>query len=188
MPRTHGQPAVLALMRRILLLFLAIPLLAGEPWQTHNSQWTDEDAGRILKDSPWARPLDGSNATVRWESARPIRLAAAKLKAGYSEADCGDCYAIVVEGLSAPADSARPKTWLKAPGREAIGASRVTAREHAVIFLFPRADDVSQRVTIRLPLGIRLRNCVQFEAIIGGNKISRKFFLNKMKYRGALEL
>jgi hypothetical protein len=175
-------------MRRTLLLFLAIPLLAAEPWQAHNSQWTDEDASRILKDSPWALPLDGSSATVRWESAHPVRLAAAKLKAGYPEADCGDCYAIVVEGLSAAADSERPKAWLKAPGRNAIGASRVIAREHAVIFLFPRVDDVSQPVTIRLPLGIRLRNSVRFEATIGGKKVSRTFLLNKMTYRGALEL
>jgi hypothetical protein len=175
-------------MRLSLLIFLAIPLLAGEPWQAHDSQWTDEDAGRILKDSPWARPLDGSKATVRWESARPVRLAVSKLKSGYPEADCGTCYAIVVEGITAPADAERPKAWLKTPGRTAIAASRVIGREHSVIFLFPRVDDVSQPVTIRLPLGIRLRNCVRFEAFIGGRKISRKFLLERMMYRGELAL
>lgn len=83
-------------------LLLAGPALAEDPWKKKPSDWTADDALQILTESPWASekavavalmardrksgsyvPLEVprySNYLVRWETARPVRAAFARLK------------------------------------------------------------------------------------------------------------
>ncbi len=83
-------------------LLLAGPALAEDPWKKKPSDWTAADALQVLTKSPWAsekvvavairrrdrltgsyEPLDVprySNYLVRWETARPVRAAFARLK------------------------------------------------------------------------------------------------------------
>src|ERR1035441_1314966 len=43
-------------MKRLLIgVLLALPSFAGDPWETPRSQWTQQDATRILNASPWLR-------------------------------------------------------------------------------------------------------------------------------------
>src|ERR1035437_10494452 len=67
-------------MKRLLIgVLLALPSFAGDPWETPRSQWTQQDAPRILNASPWAKPDGRTKAIVRWDSARPVQLAIEKL-------------------------------------------------------------------------------------------------------------
>jgi len=42
------------------LILAAISLYAAQPWNKDSSQWTNEDAQRVLADSPWAQPGSAS--------------------------------------------------------------------------------------------------------------------------------
>ena len=95
---------------------LPAPLRAADPWAKPPSQWTDKDIQRILTDSPWSRavsitmsggmPMGGGRGGrggrggggmggamapsitfyVRWQSAKPIKLATVRARMG-AEAD-----------------------------------------------------------------------------------------------------
>jgi hypothetical protein len=161
------------------------PCFAVDPWSTPASRWTEEDARRILLESPWAKTVSGAGLTVRWESARPVRLALEKLKAKAPEFDYQTCYAIAVVGAE-PTPPVQAK--LKANGREAIAAFDVRIQDAVIVFLFPRAEELREPVVFRLPAGIRIGNNVEFETSIAGRKIKQKFCLKTMSYRGKLEL
>jgi hypothetical protein len=175
-------------MRVLVYLLIALPGFAVEPWSTPASQWTEENARQILLASPWAKSIPGSGLTVRWESARPIRLALEKLKAKALEFDYQTCYAIAVAGVAATEVTPANHATLKAHGRDAITSFAVRIQDRVMYFLFPRSEELREPVVFRLPVGIRFRNDVEFETSIDGRKIKLKFCLNTMAYRGKLEL
>src|SRR5437667_4242371 len=82
-----------------LMIAMIVSVGFGQPpWEKPPGQWTDAEARKILSDSPWAKTVsarpwrlsagNGSttlfhpepfSATVRWESALPVRLALRKV-------------------------------------------------------------------------------------------------------------
>ena len=167
---------------------LALPLVAADPWQAPHTQWTNEDARQVLMSSPWAKPAGLSKAIVRWESARTVQLAKDKLTRNLASAVCSSCYAIAVVGIELPPGAAKPEAWLKATGRGAIGSSEVRIQDGAVVFLFPRSEEVEEPIVFRLPAGLKIGNNVVFNGMIGGHKVRTKFSLKSMRYRGKLDL
>ena len=176
-------------MRKILtFVVLVLPVLAGDPWRRPSSQWTEADARRVLSDSPWAKPVQHSPVTVRWESARPVRLALTRLNQTPGITPEGSSYEIAVMGLKTPAEGSAAEASLKATGRKALAAFGLKLREDGVVYLFPRAEDVQQPVVLRFPVGPKIGETVEFEVQIGRQVIRQKFCLHGMKYDGKLGL
>ena len=55
-----SRPARSAFWKSALLILSASALYAAQPWSKDSSQWTNEDAQRILADSPWAQAASAS--------------------------------------------------------------------------------------------------------------------------------
>jgi len=125
--------------------------------------------------------------TVRWESARPVRLALARLQQK-SAVDDGAWYAIAVVGLEMPSQPPNAEASLKATGRKAFEAFGLKMREDGIVFLFPRSEEVEQPIVFRFPLGLKIGNTVEFETRIGSQVVKEKFCLRNMNYEGKPEL
>jgi len=151
------------------------------------SRWTDGDAKLILNSSPWAKRVGETKVTIRWESARPIRLALARLNAKQMIDDNQSCYAVAVVGLTLSDDLQRPEATLKATGRRPLAASDVRIQDGIVLFLFPRSEEVAEPIVFRFPLGLKIGNAVEFQARIGAASIRQKFSLKSMSYMGTPE-
>lgn len=174
-------------MRKLLAsILIVLPAFAGDPWKRPASTWTDADAQRVLSASPWAKTVGQSKMTVRWESARPVRLALARLQKT-ALAD-NSCYAIAVVGLEMPAQPPTLEASLKATGRKAIAAFGVKLREDRIVFQFPRLEEVQEPIVFRLPVGPKIGDTVEFETRIGSQLVKEKFCLRSMKYEGKLAL
>jgi len=173
----------------IVFLAAAASCLARSPWTTPTRQWTEEDARQILYDSPWAKGVSGSKARIRWESARPIRLALEKLNLiRPGDEDCQPCYAVAVVDMPKDSINASSQATLTATGRRAITASAIRIRDFGVLFIFPRDPELREPVCFRLPVGVTIGNDVEFAARIGTWTVKRKFRLRSMTYDGSLEL
>ncbi len=76
-------------MRRRVLFWMLVAgsltvtlAVAGQAFQSKPwKQWTEKDAFRLLEDSPWTGEQGSGQITVQitWRSARPVRLAVARL-------------------------------------------------------------------------------------------------------------
>ena len=175
-------------MNKLLIgVLLALPSFAGDPWETPLSQWTQQDATRILNASPWAKPDGRIKAIVRWDSARPVQLAIEKLNGKPTIADRQSYYAIAVVGLMVAERSPKPEAYLRATGRKSIPSVETRILDNAIFFFFPRAE-LLQPIVFRLPLGLKLGNDVEFAARIGALDVKKKFFLSSMTYLGKLEM
>jgi hypothetical protein len=184
-----GAVYLSSVMRKILTyLVFILPAFAGDPWRRPSSEWTEEDARRVLSNSPWAKSIEHSAVTVRWESARPVRLALTRLKQTTGTAADASSYAIAVTGLEMPAIAPSVEASLKATGRKALAAFGLNMREDAIVYLFQRAKDVQRPVVFRFPVGPEIGETVEFEARIGSQTIRQKFCLRGMTYDGKLEL
>ena len=130
-------------MKRLLTgILLALPSFAGDPWRTPLLEWTQQDATRILNDSPWAKRNGRTKTIVRWQSARPVRLAMKKLHAGEVTGN-DDCYVIAIVGLTASEQA--PKTaYLKPTGRAPIPSVETRLVDNAVLFFFPAKNRSSR--------------------------------------------
>jgi hypothetical protein len=176
-------------MRKLLIyVIFVIPVLAGDPRRIPSSEWSEADARRVLSNSPWAKPVQHSAVTVRWESARPVQLALTRLKLTTGTAAEGPSYAVAVIGLETPAQPPTAEASLKATGRKALAALGLKIREDGIVYLFPRTEDIQQPVVFRLPVGPKIGETVEFEARIGNQMIRQKFCLRGMTYDGKLEL
>ncbi len=54
-----------------LLILLAAAVYAAQPWSKDSSQWTTEDAQRVLDASPWAQPASAFFATPETQEQAP---------------------------------------------------------------------------------------------------------------------
>src|ERR1035441_10685304 len=175
-------------MNRLLIgVLLALPSFAGDPWATPRSQWTQQDATRILNASPWAKPDGRIKAIVRWDSARPVQLAIEKLNGKPTIGDHASSYMIAVVGLMVPERSPTLEAYLRATGRNRIPSIETRIVENAVLFFSPRTE-LLQPVVFRLPLGLKLGNDVEFAARIGAVDVKKTFSLGRMTYLGRLEM
>jgi hypothetical protein len=175
-------------MKRLLIaVLMALPSFAGDPWETPGSQWTQQDATRVLNASPWAK-LDGrTKALVRWDSARPVQLAIEKLNGKPPIGDHASSYVIAVVGLTVPERSQKPEACLTPTGRKRISSVETTILDNAVYFSFPRTE-LLQPIVFRLPLGVKLGNDIEFAARIGAVDVKTKFSLRSMTYLDRLEM
>jgi hypothetical protein len=175
-------------MKRLLICaLLALPSFAGDPWRTPHLQWTQQDAAQILNSSPWAKPDGRGKAIVRWDSALPVQLAIEKLNGKPTIADYHSYCAIAVVGLTVAERSPKPEAYLRASGRHPIQSVETRILDNAVIFLFPRAE-LLQPIVVRLPLGVKLGNDVEFAARIGALEVKKKFSLGSMTYLSKLAI
>lgn len=175
-------------MKRLLIgVLLALPSFAGDPWETPLSQWTQQDATRILNASPWAKPDGRNKAIVRWDSARPVQLAIEKLNGKPAIGDPASTYVIAVVGLTVPERSPKPEAGLTATGRDRIPSIETRILDNAIYFFFPRTE-LFQPIVFRLPLGLKLGNDVEFAVRIGALDVKKKFSLSSMTYLGKLEM
>jgi hypothetical protein len=173
--------------RLIIYLVLAQPSFAGDPWKTPQSQWTHEDAVRIMTSSPWAKSTGKSKSIVRWDSARPVQLAMAQLNRETRALDYQTSCVIEVLGLTLPEQAPKPAATLRAVGREPIQSLDARILNNTMFFFFPRAE-LSQPITVRLPFGFRLGDDIEFAVHIGGHDVKEKFSLARMTFLGKLEL
>jgi hypothetical protein len=82
----------IAVTRRLTLLMLwATVLSAADFWlETPFYRWNDQEVGKMLTDSPWARKAEvyvkgkatGAGLIIRWQTAVPIRQAVARFHFG----------------------------------------------------------------------------------------------------------
>lgn len=205
------------------MLALVVPAGFGQrPWEKPPRQWTDADARQILSDSPWAKSIairtwkvttrDGNttivqpeplSATVRWESALPVRLALRKV--GLSPAVSADYSrsAVVVVSLpkrwrdqsSVRVDSrTKPEASLKPTGLPALSPLAFMLLEQddhqpLIAFTFAKSTDLVEPREIRLPF-ILQRNIkkLYFHARIGDWEVEQEFQLRGMTFLGKPEL
>jgi hypothetical protein len=182
------------------MVVLVALFLFASGWLTKDpAQWTDEDAGQILSDSPWTAPaklyqsLDSATArpkrvpvTIQWQSALPVRLAMAK-KDGKavdpSTMTAFEDYVVIVEGLPAKEYGLTPRKLkssisLIRSGHERIYPLKVDMPDsQSVIFHFPKKDPIA--------LGDKH---VEFQLFMKKIHLNRKFVLKEMQFRGQLEL
>src|ERR1035438_3295533 len=152
LPFQRGQ------MKRLLIgVLLALPSFAGDVWDTPLSQWTQQDATRILNASPWAKADGRTKAVVRWDSARPVQLAIEKLNGKPAIVDHASSYVIAVVGLTAPDRSQMPEAYLTATGRNRIPSVETRMLDDTIYFFFPRIE-LLQPIVFRLPLGVKIRS------------------------------
>jgi hypothetical protein len=168
-------------------MLIALPGFGGDPWRSPLSKWTEEDATRILRDSPWAKPLNRSRATIRWETARPVQLAMEKLKI-HRPAGCVSCYAVALVGFPTLEGGPKPSASLKATGRKPIAAFETRTDGHVTVFFFPRIEELTEPIVFRLPVGVKFGNDIEFEGRIGAETVRQKFSLGTMTWQGKLEL
>ena len=182
LPFQRGQ------MKRLLIgVLLALPSFAGDPWETPRSQWTQQDATRILNASPWAKPDGRTKAIVRWDSARPVQLAIERLNGKPAIGDHASSYVIAVVGLTVPERSQKPEAYLTATGRNRIPSVETTILDNAIYFFFPRTE-LLQPIVFRLPLGVKFGNDIEFAGRIGAVDVKTKLSLRSMTYLGKLEM
>ena len=175
-------------MKRLLTCaLLALPSFAGDPWKTPLLQWTQQDAAQILNFSPWAKPDGRINAIVRWDSARPVRLAIEKVNGKPTITGDQSYCAIAVVGVAVAERSPKPEAYLKATGRNRIQSIETRILDNSVLFLFPRTE-LLEPIVVRFPLGLKLGNDVEFAARIGSVDVKQKFSLRGMTYLGKLEM
>jgi hypothetical protein len=172
----------------LLLAILVFPCLAADPWTTPVSGWTEADAQRVLKASPWARLVSPAKVTVRWESARPIRFAWQRLRHQPLVPDGQACYALSVAGIHADSSGHKPQGSLRASGRQAVPAFEVRIQDELVMFLFPRVEQLRDPVVFRFPFGLKIRDNVVFAARIGDLNVRQTFSLKAMSYMGRPEM
>ena len=175
-------------MKRLLIgVLLALPGFAGGPWEAPLSQWTKEDATRILNASPWAKPDGRTKAIVRWDSARPVQLAIERLNRKPAIGEDASSYVIAVVGLTALERAQKPEAYLTATGRNRIAAVETRMLDDVMYFFFPRAE-LLQPIVFRFPLGAKFGNDIEFAARIGAVDVKTKFSLRSMTYLGKLEM
>jgi hypothetical protein len=179
-------------MRNALGFLLAIGCaFAAQPWMRRAEDWSEMDAQRVLRESPWAKTVGvgGRKAIVRWESSRPIRQARDKLRIALSLDET--YYVISVDGL-ALTDQTTAK--LRYCGQEPASQFRVEIAEQIakypiVLFLFPRTPIEHMPTVFRLPLGITVNpKKFEFEAQLGTVVIRSKFPVTDMIFEGDLAL
>ena len=179
-------------MRHALGYLLAIGCaFAAQPWMRRAEEWSDMDAQRVLRESPWAKTVGvgGRNAIVRWESSRPIRQAREKLRIALALDET--YYVLSVDGLVL---TDHPAGNLRYYGQELPSHARVeiaeqTGKDALVLFLFPRAPVDRMPTVFRLPLGITLNpKEFEFEGKLGTSVIRSKFPITEMVFGGELAL
>jgi hypothetical protein len=223
-------------------------LVAADFWEKKKfPDWSEKEAQKIMKDSPWAKPVEfgppsgpglsgspggrggrgggggtvpsvpevsgtgagglgrdgtegsgagmggGSSpsrpaAIVRWQSALPIRQAAARIKFGAEAATSADAgkmlakaenyYIIAVSGI--PIRPTDPKALLEIRGKDPIQSVNVQAGKDAnsavLYFVFPRT-----------PITLEDKE-VEFVFKLGSTDLRRRFRLKDMVFEGNLEL
>ena len=85
------------------------------------------------------------------------------------------------------ADAALEAT-LKATGRDPLSAFDHLTDGNAMIFFFPRAEDLQEPVVFRLPLIVKTAQNVEFRVRVGTQDVKQKFSLPTMKFEGKLAL
>lgn len=195
-----------------LMIALASAVSFGQrPWQRPPEQWTDTEARQILADSPWAKSITarvwrwpaspGSThpepfpATVRWESATPVRIALRKV--GLSPAVATDYAHFVVVVVSLPRKSSATMdartsavASLKPTGSQPLAAVSVKFLEQddnqpLLAFTFPKTPDLTEPRELRLPFVLK-RNLkkLSFHATIGDWEVDHEFPARQMLYLG----
>jgi len=196
-----------------------VAFCANEVWNTKvSSHWSEADANLILNNSPWAKQVKtkttqsagrryptggrggrgGANdwsisALVRWESARPVQEAEARLHdlhgaSGSSEAkEAGEKhYVVSVIGLRPSGsqqlrDQLLTTTQLVRKNKTPIGPDdvKVKTQEGAneIQFFFPKTSPISQD-----------DKEVTFHTVIGRMTVENKFQLKSMTRNRRLEL
>jgi hypothetical protein len=205
-----------------------ITLSAAEFWESKPySQWTVEEASQVLANSPWTRaasvqikPGDRRlgntydifstqvsatvghegvlSASIRWESALPVRQALAREAAEQGGSSVGkvaaalSVYMIAVRGMPVSPvsgddeagdqerlDELRAATFLKRRGHESLYPEKAEASRDGstLLFRFSRTDPITLK-----------EGEVEFVTRYAGIEVRRKFDLKEMVYRGKLEL
>jgi len=210
--------------RRAKLAFLLLAgsslLLAADFWEIyHYTQWTDEQIRKIMRDSPWAQiteirlkafhydgelePFDQpvlTTATVRWQSALPIRQIVALERYG-DEADSSlesvarlgsdlNAYVVgvfgipVTGGLGPPGDLAAGASLVFRDGSPLGSALAVVEQRDEwadVYFAFPNTPPDGREITLE-------DERVQFVLETVTIEVSHRFNLKNMVYLGKLGL
>lgn len=203
-----------------LLLTGSSLLLAADFWEIyHYTQWTDEQIWKIMRDSPWAQsteirlkafhyngelePFDQpvlTTATVRWQSALPIRQIVALERYG-EEADSSvesvarlgsnlNAYVVgvfgipVTGGLGPPGDLATGASLVFRDGPPLGSALAMVEQQEEwadVYFAFPNEPPDGRVITLD-------DERVQFVLDTATIEVRHRFNLNKMVYMGKLGL
>jgi hypothetical protein len=126
-------------------------------------------------------------ATVRWESAFPVRAAESKIGETATPAWNGDYYAIAVYDLPRPsrwnlANELKGVSFLKRDKRKDLNPARVVVLPKAdglatYVYLFPRSIEITQR-----------DRSLGFVAQIGRLFVYMNFFPEDMQLQGKLQL
>ena len=139
---------------------------------------------------PSPSPSQPPTLTVRWESALPIREA--ELKARETNAPTVDegSYAIAVYGVpdrivngrqSLSVNDLKKHAALKRQGKKDLKPSRVEILQRedgpVILYSFPRSTEIT-----------RGDSKVDFQAQIGGLKVTQSFVPGEMVYQGRIEL
>ena len=214
---------------KLIPLFLVLPLVlpaADVPWKSRQpADWTPREAARILMDSPWAKtvsaggdfgPMDGPpagepdgpgtgpgmdapNFVIRWESAAPVRAAAARFRHPHHDKITelsAQYYVISLSLASDPlirrATSAPPtplsvlaglaeSATLRLKGQDPLVPEKIESLESAdnvtTLFLFPRTNAISLS-----------HKDAAFEIKLGSTTLKTRFPIKDMLWEGSPSL
>lgn len=185
--------------------------LSAQAWRKPDEKWKKSDAREVLASSPWARRAvveaeapgrhKERKVIVRWESARPVKLALRKLGITPTVSDDDFSYAIALVGIDPhwyEAEDLNSRLLQMASLRYGDGDSvapanaRVVRQDNGaplVLFLFPRRSDIATPGVFRWPFGIGMHSKdFDFSAQLGNIRIRSKFAVRDMLCLHKLEL
>ncbi len=188
----------------------AITLLAADFWiETPFYKWTDQEVGKMLTDSPWARKAEvyvkgkdtGAGLIIRWQTAVPIRQAVARFHYG-DEAETSEkiaqqlnreepYYIVGILGLPLTLAGDKPEE-LKSRATLKVGSEppiqpldilteKLMNPAFNVFFFFPKAQPGAHLITLA-------DETVEFSFETPLAQIRRTFVLKDLIYKGKLEL
>jgi hypothetical protein len=189
----------------MLVLATALSLIANgqSAWSKPEAQWTAADATRILTDSPWTKSvafMRGGGQVVaqfRWETARPVLAALAKL--GHSTGQITGDGRVAVVSVRFPAHPEVAAAWQRSEASlEGTGDDPIAALGMEVFnspdgvpvlaISFPRTTSLTTPKEIRVPFFRRNLKTLNVRLRLGPDRLSCPFPLREMEFQGAPEL